>query len=175
MSDPQQDPATTSSPSSSTATTPISLRSKLRKIPRIPTRRRSSKHDQSENENEDEEEEEEEEEEEGDENDGVLDPGNGERDSAEPILEPSSLGLNHIRTRSCNSPLRFTSLNADEPPTTTTTTGAAAASGTAESNLPKIPITIPIKSVFSRHPAMLNSDQQMRTDLSLCVKILHYT
>jgi len=158
MSDPQQDPATTSSPSSSTATTPLSSRSKLRKIPRIPTRRRSSKHD-PENENEDDEEEEEEEE---GENDGVLDPGNGERDSAEPILEPSSLGLNHIRTRSSNSPLRFTSLNADEPPTTTTTTGAAAASGTAESNLPKIPITIPIKSVFSRHPAMLNSDQQMR-------------
>ena len=174
MSDPQQDPATTSSPSSSTATTPLSSRSKLRKIPRIPTRRRSSKHD-PENENEDDEEEEEEEEEEEGENDGVLDPGNGERDSAEPILEPSSLGLNHIRTRSSNSPLRFTSLNADEPPTTTTTTGAAAASGTAESNLPKIPITIPIKSVFSRHPAMLNSDQQMRTDLSLCVKILHYT
>ena len=170
MSDPQQDPASTSSPSSSTATTPLSLRSKLRKIPRIPTRRRSSKHDQSENENEDEEEEEEEEE--GDQNDGVLDPGNGERDSAEPILEPSSLGLNHIRTRSSHSPLRFTSLNYDAPPTTTTTTttaASAAASGTSESNMSKIPITIPIKSVFSRHPAMLNSDQQIRTDLSLSV------
>jgi hypothetical protein len=103
MSDsaPPQDPPTTSSWSPSDAAP--SSRAKLRKIPQIPIRR-SPKDDeyatQSDDDDDDEDEEEEGE-------DDVSDPD----DADSPMLVASKLGLNHIRTRSAPSPLRFSSLS----------------------------------------------------------------
>lgn len=99
MSDsaPPQDPPTTSSWSPSE--TAPSSRAKLRKIPQIPIRR-SAKDDEYATRSDDEDEEEEGE-------DDVSDPD----DADSPMLVASKLGLNHIRTRSAPSPLRFSSLS----------------------------------------------------------------
>ncbi|XP_059450583.1 probable serine/threonine protein kinase IRE [Corylus avellana] len=98
MSDsaPPQDTPTTSSWSPSE--TAPSSRAKLRKIPQIPIRR-SPKDDEYATRSDDEDEEEEGE-------DDVSDPD----DAHSPMLVASKLGLNHIRTRSAPSPLRFSSL-----------------------------------------------------------------
>ena len=100
MSDsaPSQDSSTTSSWSPSD--TAPSSQVKLRKIPHIPIHR-SPKDDEYATQSDDDEDEEEEGE------DDVSDPD----DADSPMLVASKLGLNHIRTRSAPSPLRFSSLS----------------------------------------------------------------
>lgn len=78
--------------------TPPSSRAKLRKIPQIPIHR-SPKHDYATRSDDEEDEEEQRE-------DDVSDT----EDADSPMLVASKLGLNHIRTRSAPSPLRFSSL-----------------------------------------------------------------
>ncbi|PRQ59864.1 putative protein kinase AGC-MAST family [Rosa chinensis] len=93
------DPAAASSP-----THPSPSRAKLRKIPPIPIRR-SPRHLAEVNEQSDEE---------GDDDEDDDDDDFRERRETTPILLAASLGLNHIRTRSAPSPLRFSS-SAGEP------------------------------------------------------------
>lgn len=92
------DPATTSSPNKASST-----RAKLLKIPQIPVRRNARDED------EDSEEEDEEEE---DDDDDEDDEDEDTRSRESSFILPSSLGLNHIRTRSAPSPLRFSSSDA---------------------------------------------------------------
>ncbi|KAM5557119.1 putative serine/threonine protein kinase IRE [Rosa sericea] len=92
------DPAAVSSP-----THPSPSRAKLRKIPPIPIRR-SPRHLAEVNEQSDEEEDDDDEDDNGDDDDDFR-----ERRETTPILLAASLGLNHIRTRSAPSPLRFSS------------------------------------------------------------------
>ncbi|TQD98493.1 hypothetical protein C1H46_015741 [Malus baccata] len=95
ISDGKSDPGTTSSVSSPTQQ-PSPSRAKLLKIPQIPIHR-SPRHTIHEGE-------EFEDDEEGEDDDSAE-----RRADDPPIVLPSSLGLNHIRTRSAPSPLRFSS------------------------------------------------------------------
>ncbi|KAL6131880.1 hypothetical protein ACLB2K_070253 [Fragaria x ananassa] len=94
--DTNADPAAASSPTHASPS-----RAKLRKIPPIPIRR-NPRHLAEVNE-------ESEEEEEGDDDDDEDEDDFRERRETTPILLAASLGLNHIRTRSAPSPLRFSS------------------------------------------------------------------
>ena len=145
MSDPPKDQATTSLSSLSppTVSTPPSSRSKLCKSPHIPKPDHATQ-SESDDEGEDEQEEEEE-------NDDVLDSDSEDDVDSAPILVPSSLGLNHIRTRSAPSPLRFTSFAAYTPPNLG-----------IDSIGPKISDPATTKSAFSHHP--VKSKEQGRTD-----------
>ncbi|XP_068331014.1 probable serine/threonine protein kinase IRE [Pyrus communis] len=95
ISDDKSDPGTTSSVSSPTQQ-PSPSRAKLLKIPQIPIQR-STRHTIHEDEEFEDDEE--------DEDDDSAE----RRADDPPIVLPSSLGLNHIRTRSAPSPLRFSS------------------------------------------------------------------
>lgn len=102
-SDPNPNPppltSTSAAAATSSPTQPSPSRAKLRKIPPIPIRR-SPRHLVEVNE---------ESEEEGDDDEEDDDDDFTERKGTTPILLAASLGLNHIRTRSAPSPLRFSS------------------------------------------------------------------
>ncbi|XP_050387584.1 probable serine/threonine protein kinase IRE [Argentina anserina] len=98
------DPAAASSP-----THPSPSKAKLRKIPPIPIRRSPRHLAEVNEESEEEEADDDEDDDDDDDDDDLL-----ERRETTPILLAASLGLNHIRTRSAPSPLRFSS-SAGEP------------------------------------------------------------